>query len=382
MAFFLTGSFNHWRPDHPGFRFQEVTDTYGGGRPGLTLSLGSYTLETRLPPGEIQFKIVEDGSWEHQWSVNVPGSSGKIDLLPFYTRHGLKPNYIIHLGAGKPPHAEYTYPGGVMRWDFHPESRTLTIHPDMQRSAGVRIRPWKWFDLGSGLGFQTYVGLPYGYDPDGGAQCSTCFVFDGRGLMYGEHSAINVWNEPRRQWPRVLDTLSRQGIITPPLVIGIDPPQSGNRSYRSEAYVNRPISTLHQKFMETICTQLIPLVEKEFRVYHNPDLRYLIGHSDGGYMVLTLLTKYPHLFGGAVALSPGGASRALDLPVSARTRVRIAISYTSEDLRPAFVTPTANTRAHLEEAGIRHLLQYMPDATHDPASIYHHLHAAFAYVLR
>jgi hypothetical protein len=380
MAYFLTGSFNHWRPDDPNFRFQEVTDPYGDPRADLTLSLGSYFLKTQFPRGPLQFKIVENGSWERQWTVNL---SKTIDSYQFETRHGLKPNYIIFHGPGNPPHALYDYPGGDMRWDFHPESRTLTIHSEFNRTPGVRVQPWEWFDCGEGVGFQTYFGLPYGYTRERAAQCSTSIIFDGRGLIYGEDSNFNVWNEPRRQWLRSLDTLSRHGIIAPTVAIAVAPPMKEKRIYRQTAYLETE-SDIHRRFTETICTKLLTRIKETFGVSDDAATRYLLGHSNGADIALTLLThaSYANLFGGAVAHSPGGARKALTLPASLRSRSRIALSYTSEDLNPAFVMPTANTRVQLDRAGIQHLMQYIPDAVHDPASLHHHLHPSFAFVMR
>jgi len=98
-------------------------------------------------------------------------------------------------------------------------------------------------------------------------------------------------------------------------------------------------------------------------------------------MALRLQCARPDLFGATIAISPGGAYQALRIPESYRSKVKISCAFASDDLRAAFVVPTAGTRAQLEHLGIPHLVQFMPDSQHDPASIERFLYAAFGFAL-
>jgi len=53
-----------------------------------------------------------------------------------------------------------------------------------------------------------------------------------------------------------------------------------------------------------VMEELIPLLEKTFRVYRDPSTRFLTGHSSGAWAGLWLQINYPEQFGGVWACSP------------------------------------------------------------------------------
>jgi len=55
---------------------------------------------------------------------------------------------------------------------------------------------------------------------------------------------------------------------------------------------------------ETFLNELLPYMEKEYRVNRNPASRFLMGQSSGAWAALWLLVNYPDQFGGAYAGSP------------------------------------------------------------------------------
>lgn len=55
---------------------------------------------------------------------------------------------------------------------------------------------------------------------------------------------------------------------------------------------------------ETFLQELIPYIEKEYRVNKNPQTRFLMGQSSGAWSGLWLLINYPDRFGGAYVASP------------------------------------------------------------------------------
>jgi S-formylglutathione hydrolase FrmB len=55
---------------------------------------------------------------------------------------------------------------------------------------------------------------------------------------------------------------------------------------------------------ETFLQELIPCIEKKFRVNKNPQTRFLMGQSSGAWAGLWLVINYPGLFGGAYVASP------------------------------------------------------------------------------
>ena len=55
---------------------------------------------------------------------------------------------------------------------------------------------------------------------------------------------------------------------------------------------------------QALITELIPYLEREFRLIRDPDARYVTGHSSGGWSSLWLQITYPDAFGGTWSTSP------------------------------------------------------------------------------
>ena len=55
---------------------------------------------------------------------------------------------------------------------------------------------------------------------------------------------------------------------------------------------------------DAFTTELIPAVEKKYRMDARPSGRFLQGHSSGGWSTLWLQTHYPRIFGGTWSTSP------------------------------------------------------------------------------
>jgi S-formylglutathione hydrolase FrmB len=55
---------------------------------------------------------------------------------------------------------------------------------------------------------------------------------------------------------------------------------------------------------QALTTELIPVLEKKYRMYARPSGRFLQGHSSGGWSTLWLQTHYPKIFGGTWSTSP------------------------------------------------------------------------------
>jgi len=389
-VFHLVGDFNCWQVGQAEYRFQEVTSPYGlPDRPDLILTLGSYYLEAKLPEGQVRFKIVQDGSWDHQWSV---WNAYDITRYHFTTRHDLHPNYIAYRGGGTPPHAEFQSTGELVRWDFHPDSQTLTIHNQLQRGPGLQVESWRTFPCGREAEFDSWYCLPYGYDLHDAYKYPVCYMFDGRGLLYGEEDNPwhQTWNDHDHQWVRMLDVLARHGVIAPTVVIAIGipryiapKPKEDFDEARSTAYLEHE-SSLHKEFAATICREVIPEVERQFNVSTDPNNRFLLGHSTGGDMALNLLARSTDRFRGAVAISPGAPARALalaSLPAPIKERLRIGLSYGPCEPTPKHLTSIARVRKKLLDGGISHLVQFLPAATHNPASVFKFLPGCLGFVM-
>jgi S-formylglutathione hydrolase FrmB len=98
--------------------------------------------------------------------------------------------------------------------------------------------------------------------------------------------------------------------------LGFQQKRYGMSGYGSEkifVYVNHECRSGFHNFCssetngpreETFFRELLPYIEKEYRVNKDPGTRFLMGQSSGAWAALWLLVNYPDQFGGAYAGSP------------------------------------------------------------------------------
>jgi enterochelin esterase family protein len=115
--------------------------------------------------------------------------------------------------------------------------------------------------------------LPPGYDQ---SQLTYPVLYVNDGLEYLEIAKLNV----------ILDHLISTGEIHPLVAICVPP----IRDKRSEEYGNNP------QFAEFVCHELVPRIQKKYRVVDNAEHRGIMGASFGGLMAFYIALKNPAVF--------------------------------------------------------------------------------------
>jgi len=392
-AFYLSGDFNDWRPE--AHRFEESSqpygvDEWGHEHPARELRLGCYHLELDLPAGPARFKILEGPGWDRQWtSMRYMEREQDFAEHRFQAGLGLRPGVIVPRGGGRPPHMELTLPGGRVRFDFHPASRTLCVHGELERAPAPQLRPWQTFSCDDHHVYDTWLATPYGYAERPDLRYPLCLVFDGRSQLYGEDPEFARFNDPRRQLPRIVDRLVRHGLLPPPIVVGVEVPRApAGRNAREQRGVHRrrealsEAGALNASYRDSILNTLLPALEDALPLADGPAARFACGHSWGADFLLNLLAEdaESERFGGALALSPSRPLPPVERLCARGSKTRLALVYGLADLGPFFLTDTAACRARLAAAGVPHLVQLCPEATHDPESFTEQLPAALSFV--
>ena len=247
------------------------------------------------------------------------------------------------------------------------------------------MRRWKEFACGTDAVFDTWVVTPYGAKIDEPLQLA--LVFDGRSMVYGEDPRWGVYDDEARQFFRPLDTLIRHGVVGPTAWVGVEVPrrpsqQTGHerrgRHDRQEALATD--SGLRQAYVTALRERVLPALGEAFGVQEEGVC--VVGHSWGGDFALHVAGEWADIVDGVLAMSPAdpvpGCQR---LGEVARATTRVAVTYGLDDLGPFFLTRAAKTRAVLAGAGLPHLVQMQPSATHDPASLAEVLPGALGFVL-
>jgi enterochelin esterase-like enzyme len=107
-------------------------------------------------------------------------------------------------------------------------------------------------------------------------------------------SSENAIKDPTR-WLKTTEELAAAGNV---VVIAI---VDAKTRWGGSQYLNSPAQG---NYADYICDEIVPLVERHYRIAPGVTNRIIAGHSSGGFGALRLGMLRPRLFGGVVALSP------------------------------------------------------------------------------
>jgi S-formylglutathione hydrolase FrmB len=131
------------------------------------------------------------------------------------------------------------------------------------------------------------IALPPGYDPAATQTWPTVYQTHGFG-----GSAISA------RWEAALRLkLMTEGKIPPMIWVALDESSATGTHEFTDSVNNGP-------WGEALTTELIPALEKTYRMDARTSGRFLTGHSSGGWATLWLQTRYPKIFGGTWSTSP------------------------------------------------------------------------------
>ncbi|SFL89664.1 alpha/beta hydrolase family protein [Variovorax sp. OV329] len=136
--------------------------------------------------------------------------------------------------------------------------------------------------LGRTWAFNVY--LPTGYDPNGLLRYPVLY------LLHGNGADRNEWST-RGRIRRTADALIESGEIPPAIIVM---PDAGTSWYVD----------LKEPMESAFFLELIPVIEKNYRVLNTRDARVVGGLSMGAYGALRFVLKYPEKFQAAALLSP------------------------------------------------------------------------------
>lgn len=116
-------------------------------------------------------------------------------------------------------------------------------------------------------------------------------------------NGLDMLNDPgpfRLAFAEKLLAYQRQGLIAPFISVFPD----GTTDLGGSQYIN---SSANGPFMDHLCDELVPLVDKELRTVAEPIGRVITGHSSGGYGALMTCMLRPGIFGSMIASAADSA---------------------------------------------------------------------------
>ena len=160
-----------------------------------------------------------------------------------------------------------------------------------------------WYDskiLGYSRRLTVYT--PYGYEANPKKKYTVLYLLHGAG---GDEEA---WISMGRT-AQIMDNLIEKGLAEPMIVVM----PNGNPGQQAARTLNLPEKSINWRseefrnaYVNSLCTEIVPFIEKNFRVIAKPESRAIAGLSMGGGHTISASILYPQLFDYICPLSAAG----------------------------------------------------------------------------
>ena len=161
---------------------------------------------------------------------------------------------------------------------------------------------YKWYDSAIlGINRRLTVYTPYGYEKNTKQKYPVLYLLHGAG---GDEEA---WSSMGRA-AQILDNLIQKGLAVPMIVVM----PNGNPNQQAAQIMGLPTSQFDGRnpanangYVRSLCEEIVPFIEKEYRVIAKPSSRAISGLSMGGGHTISASTLYPSMFDYICPLSMG-----------------------------------------------------------------------------
>jgi hypothetical protein len=253
-------------------------------RPGQTISVdGDSTVFpvpfSQLSPGEYYVQAVLDVDHSYAYTGRHAGDIVS-DVVKMHLPSTGAP--MLKLAATLPASDPWTLSGSASA-DTVAKSKAAHEHAHLiDANSAVMAAFW-----GRPITLRGWVLTPPSYEKSSGERYPTVYVTSGFGT--------NLDSLVRRM-VEIYDMMAKGA--TPPMIwVFLDHATATGTHEFADSVNNGP-------WGEALTHELIPRLEKSYRMDGRASGRFLTGHSSGGWSTLWLQTRYPKLFGGAWATSP------------------------------------------------------------------------------
>ena len=162
-----------------------------------------------------------------------------------------------------------------------------------------------WYDSRIlGISRRLTVYTPYGYENSPKKKYPVLYLLHGAG---GDEEA---WISMGRT-AQILDNLIEKGLAEPMIVVmpNGNPGQLAARTLGiAEKQMDRNNPALRDGYVRSLCEEIVPFIEKNFRVIAKPASRAIAGLSMGGGHTISASILYPEMFDYICSLSAAGSA--------------------------------------------------------------------------
>ena len=179
---------------------------------------------------------------------------------------------------------------------------------------------YQWYDSKIlGINRRLTVYTPYGYEANPKKKYPVLYLLHGAG---GDEEA---WSSMGRA-AQILDNLIEKGLAEPMIVVM----PNGNPGQQAAQTLGLPNSTTNFRdpafanaYVRSLCEEIVPFIEKEFRAIAKPESRAIAGLSMGGGHTITASKLYPALFDYICPLSAAGSATAEEIATLKKAGVKL-----------------------------------------------------------
>ncbi|MBP5389310.1 MAG: esterase [Bacteroidales bacterium] len=245
-------------------------------------------LQTNFTQGQIPMKKGPNGVW----SVQLPLPEPEI-----YTY-----NFVVDGVSVNDPVNFMVQRDGTryLNMLFVPGERSKNYYESNQRGTVSYV----WYDSKIlGINRRVTVYTPYGYEKNKNKKYPVLYLLHGAG---GDEEA---WSSMGRT-AQILDNLIEQGKAVPMIVVM----PNGNPNQQAAGTMGLPTSQINFRdpsmanaYVRSLCEEIVPFIESNYRVINKPASRAIAGLSMGGGHTIAASQLYPSLFDYICPLSMGAA---------------------------------------------------------------------------
>ncbi len=290
---------------------QELTNfSFGrGAAPVISPEIQADSVTFRLKADYATY-VKLSGSW-------MPGFGGAVDM-----RRG--ENNVWSVKLPLPASDIYTY-NFVVDGVAVNDPQNIQVQRDGTRFLNMLIVPGKmtenyneanhrgtvshpWYDSKIlGINRRLTVYTPYGYENNPKKKYPVLYLLHGAG---GDEEA---WTSMGRA-AQILDNLIEKGLAEPMIVVM----PNGNANQQAAGTLNIPVKPMNMQdyqnpanrdsYVRSLCEEIVPFIEKNFRAIAKPESRAIAGLSMGGGHTITASNLYPEMFDYICPLSAAGSA--------------------------------------------------------------------------
>ncbi len=183
---------------------------------------------------------------------------------------------------------------------------------------GTVSHPWYDSEI-LGMSRRLSVYTPYGYEKNPKKKYPVLYLLHGAG---GDEEA---WISMGRA-AQILDNLIEKGLAEPMIVVmpNGNPGQQAARTLNiPEKQIDRRSEKYRDAYVRSLCTEIVPFIEKNFRAIAKPESRAIAGLSMGGGHTISASILYPQLFDYICPLSAAGSATPEQLATLKKAGVKL-----------------------------------------------------------